>query len=228
MKTEKKENQETTKRILLALILLLVGFVIYLLLRNEKDSSSSRVEDPIESLASDRLRDNEQKIQENPEIITTSPNDMRAVGITSLVTIKNIDKVNFSGDAGFAFLQISRGSIPIFFFHQSLISKAGRTGVEPQLYKPEGDQGVMKFQKKGEYFYFIDDGKKIINSPGDQVLITGNAYLGMKPNGYEAWLAYELEAQGYAEINGDAQLWYNQKTGGVDFATKIENYKFLN
>ncbi len=220
---------KTRTWIMIAAIVVLLGYVVYLLIDRNDDSTQEVVKtELLEKDASSELKNSEELIEKNPGIITVDPNSsIKATPIASLMTIKNIDKVMFTGDAGFTFLETTRGNIPIFYFKEDLVEKAGRTGVVPQLYKPKDGQGTMDFNKRGEYYYVIDDGKKIVLAPGNEALITGNAYLGIKPNGHEAWLAYELEAQGYAEVNGTAKLWYNEKTKGTDFATLIKGYKFL-
>jgi hypothetical protein len=146
----------------------------------------------------------------------------------SLSITKNIDKVEFTDDAGFSFLQSSTGAmVPVFYFHKNLLDKIGQKGKTPYLYKSSEKNISPKFKHRGEYFFTIYASKKIQPAPGKSCTILGNAYLDIKGNGFQAWLAYELEENGYMSVDGNITLLHNEETNGTDFAIKIEDWAVI-
>ncbi|MCF7820781.1 MAG: hypothetical protein K9M44_04945 [Candidatus Pacebacteria bacterium] len=220
-------NAKVWNWILSITVAALVIFVIILVTKPRQANTSNKEATKTEQQASQDLAKNENLIKTDPNKVIDKP-DVPATEAKSLTTTSNIEEIQFTGEAGFKLWQGPSGLIPIFYFNEELLKKAGYPDVKPLTYK-----GGKVFDKKGEYYYFSDGWKAVTPSANiDSIMITGNAYLGEKQEGnqtYEAWLGWELTSQlrGVSE-NSTAKLWLNPKTGGIDFAMKMKGYKFVN
>ncbi|NCD00989.1 hypothetical protein EOL94_02770 [bacterium] len=232
--TTKKNGQAWILPVLVSLVLIVL-FFFFVRNKENKEKQATSIVSVIDNDSETEASASEE-LQKDMKIVSTSKTPKLTIEVPepaatptgSLSVTGSIDNVKFSGDAGFGFLKSSTGAmIPVFYFHKNLLTKVERPTEKPFLYKSSENNIAPAFKVRGDYFYSIDAGKKIYPSEGAETIITGNAYLGIKPNGYEAWLAYELEEHGYMDVGGEVSLLYNQKTGGIDFAIKVKDWTFL-
>ncbi|MCF7820643.1 MAG: hypothetical protein K9M44_04220 [Candidatus Pacebacteria bacterium] len=145
------------------------------------------------------------------------------VGIAQTIpTFKKTEELpsKFIGDIGFVFFE-GATLVPVFYFHEKLLELVPGDLLEPTLYK--GSEAPT-LKKIGHYYYVQKNERIVPGAQGDVVILKANVYLGMKADGYQAWLAYELEAQSLYP-SGDFFYVFDSNTGGIDIARKLKGYK---
>lgn len=145
---------------------------------------------------------------------------------TEIITFRDVKKIEskFVGQAGFIFFEGATLK-PVFYFHKDLLSVIDLAQPKPQIYKTTNGQKEALFERAGDYYYFSDN-KRVIKSPGEELTLKGNCYLGQKNDGNEAWLAYELESKSLYP-QGSLFYLFNPQTKGVDLAFKLKGYKLI-
>ncbi len=216
---------------IIAIILGLVLILTLVLCQPWKNSNTHgpslvKIEDAEDANASRELEKNIKIVSSSssPKLVIESL-EPKVTPTNSLSITNSIDNVEFIGDAGFSFLKSSTGAmLPVFYFRKNLLNKVGQENKTPYLYKSSKGSVAPKFKERGDYYFTIDAGKKIYPAKGKEAIITSNAYLGMKKNGYEAWLAYELEENGYMDVGEKVSLLYDPNTKGINFAIKVRDW----